>query len=70
MPVMQLPLTQFLLLLFRKVIDFPAFGAATAIIFGSTLCALYKQKMASAVFAVGMGIGRLAALVTMGNYFS
>src|SRR6185312_7283429 len=49
--------------------NFPAFRAAAAIIFCSTFCALNKQQVASAVFAIGMGIGMLAALVAAGDYF-
>src|SRR5262245_59580258 len=41
--------------------------AATPIVFPGTLITLNKQKMTAAIHAVGMRIGRLAALMTPGD---
>src|SRR6186713_226992 len=64
------PLSDLFLFVGRKVSDILAFRAAAAFESGGAVRALDEEEVTAFIPAVGMGIGRLAALVTGGNDLS
>src|SRR5260221_1721176 len=63
------PFAQLFLFFFRQVIDMLTGNTAASVIFICTFRTLNKKQMAGVVPAIGMCIGRFAALIAMSYYF-